>query len=332
MSQAQQGLDALAAVIRTQYDLGAVSPPRVLPGAHQRRHRKLLVTTDAGEYLVKTYKRDPYVLDALRFQHRLASHLAQNDLPVARIQRARDGRKIVEVDDWAMELQEFVPGEPMRVMVDTLGVSAQALGRFHTVCREFPRPERDARIWRFSEVPRSAFQHLFDRAKATGDANQVTEWCNLIALFLRDATRALSWEARDQFETGLIHGDWHGGNLIFQENKLVAIVDLEFAGDGCFLEDLAYGVSNLCIRTSVDPERLRARTDMLLTYYQRHRSLSLYEVVALYYAVGIKHIATVSYQVQQMETVAGYRADQWMERLARQCEWLAAQAHKIRYG
>lgn len=330
---ARDDLDTLADVIRRHYSLGAVERPRLLAATHQRRHRKLLVNTSAGKFLIKTYKRDPYILDALRFQHRLSDHLAGKGLPVARIQPAETGKRIVELDTWALELQEFVEGDPMPVSSETLAISGEALGRFHEVCRDFPRPERDARMWRFSEVPKQLFADLFERAKAEGDPEKAVQACNRIALFLHEAAGELSFEKRDRFETGLIHGDWHAGNLIFRDERLVAIVDLEFAGDGCFLEDLAYAISNLCIRTTTRPERLAKRTERLLMHYQRHRTLSFYELAALYYAVGIKHVATVSYQMpQQNDRVAGLTAPEWMEHLAVQCEWLRECAQKIRQG
>lgn len=334
MSEKPDGFAFLAEVIADRYDLGRVGRPAPLPDAHQRRHRKLVVETTHGSFLVKTYKRDPYVLDALRFQHRLSDHLAKNDVPVAKIQPAADGRGIVEVDDWAMELQEFVEGEPMKVSSETLAISGETLGRFHTVCRDFPRPDRDARMWRFSEVPRTLFSALYEQAKAeSADKAPVNGFCNEIALFLQEATNALSWEARNSFETGLIHGDWHGGNLIFQGERLAAVVDLEFAGDGCYLEDLAYAISNLCIRTTMKADRLAKRVDRIIGHYQRHRSLSFSEERALYCAIGIKHIATVSYQIKQHAgEVAGYRAPSWMERLALQCRWLAERAEKARWG
>jgi Ser/Thr protein kinase RdoA (MazF antagonist) len=323
-------MELLAEVIRQHYDLGRVDRPEPLPQAHQRRHRKLVVNTAIGKFLAKTYRRDPYVLDALRFQHRLSDHLAKHDLPVAKIQPSSNGKRIVEVDNWAMELQELVEGEPMQVSSETLAVSAEALGRFHEVCRDFPRPDRDAQMWRFSEVPRESFATLYEEAKKSGSEATVNDHCNQLALFLRDAGQALSWEQRNRFETGLIHGDWHGGNLIFREDRLSAIVDLEFAGDGCFLEDLAYAISNLCVRTTYKAERLAKRTDRLLFHYQRHRTLSFYEEAALYYAVGIKHIATVSYQIQQQGgLVAGHSPAEWMERLAAQCTWLAVRAKDI---
>ncbi|MDX9972776.1 MAG: phosphotransferase [FCB group bacterium] len=325
-------MQLLAEVISGSYNLGHVEPPQALAMAHQRRHRKLVVTTTAGKFLIKTYRRDPFVLDALRFQHRLADHLAKNNLPVAEIAVARDGKRIIEKDDWAIELQQFVEGEPMEVSGETLAVSAEALGKFHEVCRDFPRPERDVRMWRFSEVPRAHFAKLFERARQEGDEKRAIQHCNHIALFLRDASEALNLDSRSQFETGLIHGDWHGGNLIFRGERLAAIVDLEFAGDGCYLEDLSYAVSNLCIRTTNKIERLAKRTEIVLDHYQRHRTLSYVEEAALFYAIGMKHIATVSYQMEtQGGVVAGYNAHSWLERLALQCDWLGERAKKARW-
>lgn len=323
--------EILADVIRYYYDIESVELPEYLTDAHQRRHRKLVVNTSAGKFLVKTYKTDPAVLDALRFQHRLSDHLDQHDVPVARIKRARDGKGIVELKTWALELQEFVQAEPMQVSTETLAVSAAALGKFHHVCRDIPRPHRDARMWRFSEVPRESFGKLYEEAKKCGDEALATRCCNELALFLRDAAQHLDWQARNRFETGLIHGDWHGGNLLFRGERLVAIIDLEFAGDGCYLEDLAYAISNLCIRTTNRPERLAKRMDTLLDNYQTFRTLSGFEQMALPYAVGVKHIATVSYQIVQLKgAVAGLNALQWMERLTEQSAWLIERARKAR--
>ena len=333
MTQQLSGAEIIAEVIRRHYDLGDVAVPQPLEAAHQRRHRKLVVVTGVGRFLVKTYKRDPVVLDALRFQHRLSDHLVKHGLPVAAIQRARDGKGIVEVNDWAMELQQFVDGASMQVNTQTLTASAQALGEFHRVCRDLPCPPRDARMWRFSEVPRTAFQRLFEAARQERNDAVIMDQCNRIALFLHEAAQELSINKRDPFETGLIHGDWHGGNLLFQGERLVAILDLEFAGDGCYLEDIAYAMSNLCLRTSDESDRIAARANILLDNYQFSRSLSYAEMAALYYAVGVKHVATVSYQsMQQNNQVAGLSPAEWMKRLALHCDWLAERAHQARWG
>ena len=325
------GTDVLAEVIRQNYDLGEVSTPEPVPGAHQRRHRKLIVRTSRGTFLVKTYKRDPVILDALRFQHRLSEHLMDNGLPVARIQPTKSGRRIFEAPNWALELQQYVPGEAMPVTAQTLAVSSQALGRFHEVCRKFPRPERDANMWRFSEVPRDLLAALYKMAREEVGEKIAAEQCNTIAMFLYDASGALDIRMRTQFETGLIHGDWHGGNLLFRDGGLVAILDLEFAGDGCYLEDLSYGISNLCLRNTTDERGMEGRTDVVLSNYQRYRTLSYHELIALYYAVGIKQVTTVAYQIQQLGgQVANRGPGEWMSILAQQCAWLGRSAKAVR--
>ncbi len=324
---------ALANIVYERYDLGEVKIPKILERAHQRRHRKFVIKTERGRYLLKTYKNDPAILDTLRFQHRLSAFLDEHGLPVAKIQPAFNGLKIIEVDDWALELQKFIPGNAMRVTGKNLMTSAEALGKFHKVCRDFPCPDRDARMWRFSQVPRDLFSSLYERARSKGNHAIVDEHCNNIALFLRESTNELDFEARDKFETGLIHGDWHSGNLIFQEDKLAAIIDLEFAGDGCYLEDLAYAISNLCVRTCIEEEKLKQRVDVLLRSYQQYRTLSPSEEKALYYAVGIKHVATVCYQsAQQDGLVSGYNAAQWMAILDTQTKWLTQRAYAIKKG
>jgi len=328
-----RGLSKVAEVIREYYDLGEVQLPQQFEGAHQRRHRKMTVETDAGRFLVKTYRANPATLDALAFQHRLADHLEKHGLPVAAIQRTREGRGVVVLDDWALELQRFIEGRPMSIDSRSLVISAEALGRFHDVCRDLPTPPRDTRMWRFSEVPRSSFESFFERAREESSAPEVEEQCNRIALFLHDAASALSISQRKTFETGLIHGDWHGGNLLFHGDTLIAILDLEFAGAGCYLEDLAFALSNLCIRTTANETKMRTRSELVLETYQEARTLSPAELSALYYAVGVKHVTTVCYQsFQQKGTVAGFSTAQWMGLLDAQCQWLGGEARRIRWG
>lgn len=326
--------DHLTQIIESNYGLEVKKRPHHLAGVHQNRHRKLTVRTDKGKFLIKTYEATPEALDNLWFQHRLSRHLEKNGLPVAHILATTAGPTIARIEDWAMELQQFVTGTSMEVTPKSLPVSARALGKLHSVCRDFPCPERDTRMWRFSEVPRDLFARLYDSAKAIDNsAGRVDAQCDRIALFLREAGNDLDLRTRDTFETGLIHGDWHSGNLIFQGDKLHAIIDLEFAGDGCYLEDLAYAISNLCIRTTIDTQKLDQRTDMLLHYYTKYRTLSPQEEHALYYAVGIKHVVTVCYQIIQMKgKVAGYNAAEWMAKLDHQTQWLSDRAAKIHFG
>lgn len=326
-------MEIVGEIIREHYDLGEMKTPYQLENTHQRRHRKMVVESEAGKFLAKTYKNDPVTIDALYFQHNLGAHLHNNHLPVAKIQKTRNGRTFVCLEGWTLELQQFIEGASMRVTEKTLRVSGSALGRYHQVCQGLPAPPRDARKWRFSEVPREIFQHFYQMALREDDNDKTRHHCDKIAKFLQQAALVLDIDKRYAFETGIIHGDWHGGNLLFVSEDLTGIVDMEFAGDGCYLEDIAYAVSNLCIRTSTTPEKLGYRTELMLGAYEKHRTLSYAERVALFYAVGVKHVTTVSYQApQQGGRVAGYTPTQWLHILDLQTQWLATESHKSRWG
>jgi Ser/Thr protein kinase RdoA (MazF antagonist) len=326
-------MDVVADVIRENYDLGEVKIPAPVENTHQRRHRKMTVESDAGRFLAKTYKNDPQTMDALYFQHNLSGHLKSHGLPVAGIRQTRDGHTFVCADIWALELQEFIEGGQMHVTEKTLQVSGEALGRFHQVCQGLPAPLRDARKWRFSEVPEETYSTFYELAAKERDDDHLVAHHDKIQEFLKAADDVLDIGKRYAFETGIIHGDWHSGNLLFQGETLNGIIDMEFAGDGCYLEDISYAVSNLCIRTTTKAEKMDFRLKTLLTAYEKHRSLSYAERVALYYAVGVKHVTTVCYQTPQLGgRVAGYTPRQWMALLDYQTRWLAEQAEKARWG
>jgi len=327
------GLDVVADVIRDNYDLGEIKTLEPVAYSHQRRHRKMFVEADGGKFLVKTYKNDPQTMDALYFQHNLAYHLKSHGLPVAGILKTRDGHTFVCADTWAVELQEFIEGGQMPVTEKTLQISGEALGKFHQVCQGLPAPLRDARKWRFSEVPEETYSTFYELAAKERNDDRLVAHHEKIQEFLKAAGDVLDIGKRYAFETGIIHGDWHSGNLLFQGETLKGIIDMEFAGDGCYLEDISYAVSNLCVRTTTKSEKMAFRLKTLLAAYEKHRTLSFAEQVALYYAVGVKHVTTVCYQTPQLGgRVAGYTPRQWMALLDYQTRWLADQAEKIRCG
>ncbi len=326
------GMDIIADVVRDNYDVGEIQTPYPLENAHQRRHRKMVVETDAGKFLAKTYPNTPVTMDSLYFQHNLAGHLKSHGMPVPCIKQTRDGHTFVYFDDWLLELQGFIEGGMMPITEKALYIAGDALGKFHHVCRGLPAPLRDARKWRFSEVPSKTFDEFYALAVKQREDERLHVHHDNIQKFLQDANEVLDIGRRYTFETGIIHGDWHSGNLLFEGEKLNGIIDLEFAGDGCYLEDIAYAISNLCIRTTTKTGKMAFRTGILLDSYEEYRVLSYPERVALFYAVGVKHVATVCYQTPQLGgCVAGYTPRQWMTMLDYQTRWLAAKARKNRW-
>ena len=210
------GMDVIADIIRKHYDLGELQMPRQVENVHQRRHRKMVVESEAGKFLVKTYKNEPAIMDALYFQHNLATHLKENDLPVAGIQKTRDGRTFVCTDNWVLELQEFLEGGQMPVTGETLQLSGEALGHFHKVCQGLPAPLRDARKWRFSDVPEETYFAFYELAAKERNDERLVEHHEKIREFLKAADEVLDIGRRYTFETGIIHGTGIAATCFFR--------------------------------------------------------------------------------------------------------------------
>ena len=49
---------ALTNILYEHYDLGEIQPPKTLASVHQRRHRKFVIDTERGRFLLKTYHND----------------------------------------------------------------------------------------------------------------------------------------------------------------------------------------------------------------------------------------------------------------------------------
>ena len=122
-------------------------------------------------------------------------------------------------------------------------------------------------------MPRQTFQAFYEHAVKERDEPRIHDHCNNIVKFLNDAKTILDIDKRYAFETGIIHGDWHSGNLLFTGETLKGIIDMEFAGGGCYLEDISYAVSNLCIsppergQTAVPNESAPQLTSNIARFY-----------------------------------------------------------------
>ena len=76
---------------------------------------------------------------------------------------------------------------------------------------------------------------------------------------------------------GIVHHDAHCANVLFHDNRLVALIDFDDACEGYLVSDLAAMVANWAAtwggRTALDPERAA----LIVREYARHRPLTAVE-------------------------------------------------------
>ncbi|WP_083974975.1 phosphotransferase [Kitasatospora mediocidica] len=238
--------------------VGTLSPPvsrfvlaRVLRGYRAGRlieahpvaegllNRGYRVTSSAGVYFLKCYvDRATATLPAITAQHRATTALYAQGLPIAPPLVGRDGQTVTDCDGRRFALFPWVPGshrtgsELSLVQCEELGA---LLGNVHgalaRVCAPVVQPGRQP-----TADPRATaalLDELLERARRHrphGPFDQLAErrLTERAALLEAYAHRRPGPEAAGP--AGWVHGDFHGLNLLYRGERVVAVLDWDRLG------------------------------------------------------------------------------------------------------
>jgi homoserine kinase type II len=84
----------------------------------------------------------------------------------------------------------------------------------------------------------------------------------------------------DSWDTQIVHGDWHPGNMLFRDNKIVAVLDFDSVKIAPAVTDLANGLLQFSIvadrpKPSDWPDYFdQAKIDWFLTGYRQQLQLT----------------------------------------------------------
>jgi Ser/Thr protein kinase RdoA (MazF antagonist) len=248
------------AVALSYYDLGVIESITDFPrGSH--RSPKVGIVCERGKFLLKRRSVSSARPDRVQFVHRVQSHLIAAGFPVAKLVPSRDaGPTLVQIRDHLYELFEFIAGQPyQRTTAETYDAGA-TLARFHQATGNFaassalPTPRGD---YHDAAGVRTGLgtigSTLSSHDSFTGDE---AELASLIQFVLERYDRAaeainaagwLTWPER------IIHSDWHPGNLLFRNQKVVAVVDFDSVRYSRRAVDVANGALQFSILAGGDP-------------------------------------------------------------------------------
>lgn len=176
----------------------------------------------------------------------------------------------------------FIKGLPPKINKDSLYQIGSALGELHSL--ELRREDLE-RIRPHDLVGHGA-SHIIDYVNSENAAPDFVE------AFYKVFPGKLADIPYDVFPVGIIHGDLYFDNSLFNEGKLVTLIDFEQSGRGRYILDLGIALSGSCLdesRTSIDPQLIEA----FLKGYESKRKLLLIEKEYLNLAilVGLFSIA-----------------------------------------
>ncbi|HEY0069195.1 MAG TPA: phosphotransferase [Chloroflexia bacterium] len=232
----------------------------------------LLVTDTTNRlYVVRVYR--PWItaarLDDMQFVRR---RLARGGVPCAEPALTLDGESWVVVDGRLVEVEPYVEHDGKMDTWGRLELGLPWLGRTHTLLRPLHVSE-DGR-----NAP--AANHIEPQDALPGTLRgiaRIRQWADAspgevqLAVASEELARAVDGAERgmgvESLPRQLVHGDYWDNNVLFRDNQIVLVADLDFMGERARIDDLALTLYYTNSTFSDDPtsddriRRLRALVD-----------------------------------------------------------------------
>lgn len=247
------------AIVLSHYDLGVIESAKEFPRG-SRRSPKLLLRSEKGRFLLKrraSGRDDP---QRVSFTHDLLLYLHRHGFPTPRLVATRDAHaSMLQLEGRMYELFEFVDGEGYDGSLDATEHAGLMLAVFHQTLAGFESqwqpPENsfhDLSIVRtgLNAIPSNTASHdsvFGHEAELLALTQYLHEQYDEAAL----EVRALGF---GDWPVGVIHGDWHPGNMLFRDGRVVTVLDFDSARRQPRVIDIANGMLQFSIlRGGGDP-------------------------------------------------------------------------------
>ena len=160
----------------------------------------------------------------------------------------------------------FIKGFPPKINEHSVSEIGKALGCLHNI----KLSQEDLKTIRPHDLVGYGGVTIAEYANSEEAAPQFKE------LFLQVFPEELKNIPYESFPSGIIHGDLYYDNALFNEDKLVTLIDFEQAGTGRFILDIGIAISGSCLnesRSNIDPLLL----DSFVKGYCSQREMTLDE-------------------------------------------------------
>jgi len=322
------------AIVLSHYDLGVVQEVREFArGSH--RAAKLVVRTNRGRYLLKRRpqgRTDPY---RVAFAHELQTFLLQKHFPLPHLIGTKEGNhSMVRLGDSVCEVFEFIDGEAYDQSLLATYESGKMLGLYHSIVADYhPRWKPPTGHYHAAAIVRQYLRGMPERLAELADGNRSADDVRPAAEELLAAYERAAEEAERlgllEWETQIVHSDWHPGNMLFKEGHVVAVIDYDAARVQPRVMDVANGVLQFSLLTgSREPETWPAYTDesrakRFLRGYDEINVLTVAELRTVPHLMAEAFIAEAVIPIWGSGMFASIDGLRFLKMVARKVAWIA---------
>ena len=233
--------EELARVV-SHYDIGVIHQAKQLP-AGNRRAPKIVIISEKGKFLLKRRPKGKDDLYRVAFAHSIQSHLEGKDFPVTSLERTCDeNNTILQLNNHIYEFFEFVSGSRYAGTAEETIDAGRQLAKFHQHLANFASEWKPlAGSFHDATMVRRHLKTV-GSDKMAGPGRKMQETAEgLMSLYNYSSIR-VNELGFDSWCEQIVHGDWHPGNMLFSDSKLIAVLDFDSVKIAPPLTDLANGM------------------------------------------------------------------------------------------
>jgi Ser/Thr protein kinase RdoA (MazF antagonist) len=237
------------AIVLSHFDIGIIDSIVEFPRG-SRKAPKLLVISEQGKFLLKRRARgkdDPY---KVAFCHALQLYLAGKQFPLPHLIGTRgDNNSMLQWRNSVYEMFEYIPGQGYPQTLESTFDSGRILSLYHKLLETF-QSEWTPPSGSFHKA--AAVEHGL-RAIGGGRTPALAGGADIgpLAQFLSDSYRQAAERVEqlgiDEWPKQIVHADWHPGNMLFRDNRVVAVIDYDSARLLPRIVDIANGALQFSI-------------------------------------------------------------------------------------
>lgn len=218
------------AIVLSHFDIGVIDSVVEFPRG-SRKAPKLLIVSEQGKFLLKRRARgkdDPF---KVAFTHALQLHLANKQFPLPHlIGTKKENNSMLQWRNGVYELFEYIPGQSYPQTLEATFDAGRILALYHKLLEQFKSEwQPPSGSYHAAAAVDSGLRSIASAVANGGENQELQQLITfLLATYRKSAERVQSMGI-DNWPKQIVHADWHPGNMLFRDNRVVAVIDYDSA-------------------------------------------------------------------------------------------------------
>jgi len=322
----------------SHYDLGIVRNVQELPRG-SRRAPKIIIESDRGKFLFKRRVRGRDDLAKVAFTHQIQLSLAAQAFPLPHLIGTKDANNsMLVLGNSIYEMFEYIPGGGYDASLDSTYDSGRILGLYHKLLRDFkgdyaPPTGSYHNAKAIHNAIRNTVSSLPIETRPPADV--LTTTVQSVEQAYRDCADQTNALGLERWPSQIVHGDWHPGNMLFRDKRVVAVIDYDAARLQQRVIDFANGALQFSILGGTEDASTwpayidESRFKRFIRGYDSANVISKAEMKAVPYLMCEAMIAEAVLPIAATGSFGRFSGFAFLEMIDRKVKWILSHMDEL---